>query len=86
VPSTVTSASNGAEGRLSYPGWKVAAAAHLAVMVSFGPLLIYTFGIFLKPLTAEFPWRREEASRAFASLYGLTWTFCDSAGGIGVIM
>lgn len=54
------------EDRLTYPGWRVVAAAHLGVMVSFGSLLVYTFGIFLKPLTAEFHWSREEASRAFA--------------------
>lgn len=54
------------ESHLAYPGWRVVAAAHLGVMVSFGSLLVYTFGIFLKPLTAEFHWSREEASRAFA--------------------
>lgn len=54
------------EGRLSYPGWRVVAAAHLGVMVSFGSLIVYTFSIFLKPLTAEFGWSREEAARAFA--------------------
>lgn len=35
-------------------------------MVSFGSLLVFTFGIFLKPLGAEFGWSREEISRAFA--------------------
>ncbi len=54
------------ESRPGYPGWRVVAAAHLGVMVSFGSLLVYTFGIFLKPLAAEFHWSREEASRAFA--------------------
>ena len=53
------------ESRPGYPGWRVV-AAHLGVMVSFGSLLVYTFGIFLKPLAAEFHWSREEASRAFA--------------------
>lgn len=56
----------GRESRPDYPGWRVVAAAHLGVMVSFGSLLVYTFGIFLKPLSAEFHWTREEASRAFA--------------------
>ena len=28
-------------------------------MVSFGSLLVFTFGIFLKPLSAEFGWTRE---------------------------
>jgi MFS family permease len=66
VPSTATSASSNVEGQWTYPGWRVVAAAHLGVMVSFGSLLVFTFGIFLKPLTAEFHWSREEASRAFA--------------------
>lgn len=35
-------------------------------MVSFGSLLVFTFGIFLKPLGAEFGWSREAISRAFA--------------------
>jgi hypothetical protein len=35
-------------------------------VVSFGSLLVYTFGIFLKPLTSEFHWSREDAPRAFA--------------------
>ena len=34
-------------------------------MVSFGCLLVFTFGIFLKPLAAEFGWSREAISRAF---------------------
>lgn len=54
------------EDSLRYPGWRVVLAAHLGAMVSFGSLLVYTFGIFLKPLTAEFGWSREEVSRGFA--------------------
>ncbi|HZO56178.1 MAG TPA: MFS transporter [Bryobacteraceae bacterium] len=34
-------------------------------MVSFGSLLVFTFGIFLKPLSAEFGWSRESISTAF---------------------
>jgi predicted MFS family arabinose efflux permease len=55
-----------AESSPTYPGWRVVLAAHLGTMVSFGSLLVFTFGIFLKPLTAEFGWSREEVSRAFA--------------------
>lgn len=65
-----TSASNdaalAAESALDYPGWRVVLAAHFGVMVSFGSLLVFTFGIFLKPLSAEFGWSREAISRAFA--------------------
>jgi predicted MFS family arabinose efflux permease len=59
-----TSASE--EGRLNYEGWRVVLAAHLGTMVSFGSLLVFTFGIFLKPLADEFGWSREEISRGFA--------------------
>jgi MFS family permease len=35
------------------------------VFVSFASLLVYTFGIFLKPLAEEFSWSREAVSAAF---------------------
>lgn len=60
-----TSASS-PEASLRYPGWRVVLAAHYGVMMSFGSLLVFTFSVFLKPLTAEFGWGREEVSRAFA--------------------
>jgi predicted MFS family arabinose efflux permease len=53
------------ESRLAYAGWRVALASGAGVLVSFGSLLVYTFGIFLKPLTEEFGWSREAASLAF---------------------
>ena len=39
------------EEAFSYPGWRVTVASSIGVFVSFGSLLVYTFGIFLKPLT-----------------------------------
>jgi predicted MFS family arabinose efflux permease len=33
--------------------------------MSFGSLLVFTFSVFLKPLTAEFGWSREQVSGAF---------------------
>ena len=48
-----------------YPGWRVAAASSACIFVSFASLLVYTFGIFLKPLTLEFQWSREAVSAAF---------------------
>ncbi len=48
-----------------YPGWRVAAASGAGVFVSFSSLLVFTFGVFLKPLTATFGWSRESASAAF---------------------
>jgi MFS family permease len=53
------------ESRYSYPGWRVAAAGAVGVFVGFASLLVYTFGIFLKPLAEEFSWSREAVSAAF---------------------
>jgi MFS family permease len=53
------------EHNLRYEGWRVAAAGGVGVFVSFASVLVYTFGIFLKPLTEEFSWSREAASAAF---------------------
>ena len=37
----------------------------IGVFVGFGSLLVYTFGIFLKPLAEEFAWSRQSVSLAF---------------------
>ena len=42
-----------------YEGWRVVAASAAGVFVSFASLLVYTFGVFLKPLTVEFGWSRD---------------------------
>ncbi len=47
------------------PGWLVVLAAYFGTMVSFGSLLVFTFSVFLKPLTASFGWSRESVSGAF---------------------
>ncbi len=54
------------ESKIGYPGWRVAIASCIGVMAGFGSILIYTFGIFLKPLQTEFGWPRETISTAFA--------------------
>jgi MFS family permease len=54
------------ERSLAYPGWRVALASGAGVLVGFASLLVYTFGIFLKPLTEEFGWSRQAASMAFS--------------------
>jgi len=53
------------ESSIRYPGWRVALAASGCVFVSFASLLVYTFSIFLKPVSQEFGWSREAASLAF---------------------
>jgi len=53
------------ESDRGYYGWRVVLAACLGVMVGFGSLFVYTFGVFMKPLSAEFGWSREAISRGF---------------------
>ncbi len=64
------------ESSWRYPGWRVAVASSLGVFVSFSSLLVFSFGIFLKPLTAEFGWSRESASMAFG-IAALTVAVCS---------
>ncbi len=40
-------------------------AAFFGVMAGFGSLIVFTFSVFLKPITAEFGWSREAVSSAF---------------------
>lgn len=54
------------EGSIRYKGWGVLAAACAGVMVSFAPIVPYTFSLFLDPLHAEFGWKREAMDGAFA--------------------
>ncbi len=55
------------ESSWSHPGWKVAIASSFACMAGFGSILIYSFGAFIKPLSAEFGWSRQTIALAFAS-------------------
>jgi MFS family permease len=54
----------------------ILAAACCGGFVSFGSLLVFTFGIFLKPLTAEFGWSRAQVSLAF-TVAALTVALCS---------
>ena len=40
-------------------------AACLGVMAGFGSLFVYTFTVFVKPLSAQFGWNREAISLGF---------------------
>jgi predicted MFS family arabinose efflux permease len=54
------------ESSLHYAGWAVVAAAFAGVMVSFAPIVPYTFSLFLSPLHAAFGWKREAIGGTFA--------------------
>ena len=64
------------ERSLTYAGWRVTLAAFVGVMVSFAALVPYTFSLYLAPLQAEFGWKREAISRAFA-IAALTVAACS---------
>lgn len=63
-----------------YEGWRVAAAAGVGVFVSFASVAVYTFGIFLKPLSETFGWSRESVSAAFG-IAAMTVAVCSPAIG-----
>jgi len=47
-------------------GWWVVLASGIGLAVCFGPIIVATFGIFLKPLSKEFGWSRAQISLAFS--------------------
>jgi predicted MFS family arabinose efflux permease len=57
-------------------GWRVVLGAYFGAMVGFGSLLVFTFSIFLKPLSAAFGWSRESVSAAFG-FAALTVAICS---------
>ncbi|WP_433966869.1 MFS transporter [Tunturiibacter gelidiferens] len=71
------------ESSIHYQGWSVAAAAFVGVMVSFAPIVPYTFSLFLNPLHAAFGWQREAISGTFA-LAAITVAVVSP--GIGVLL
>jgi MFS family permease len=48
-----------------YYGWRVVLAANLGIMVGFS-IYAYSFGVFVKPLSAQFGWNRQAISEGFA--------------------
>src|ERR1700744_2745152 len=79
--TTTAQAAN--ESSLHYAGWAVVAAAFAGVMVSFAPIVPYTFSLFLNPLHAAFGWKREAIGGTFA-LAAITVALVSP--GIGVLL
>ena len=71
------------ESSIHYQGWSVAAAAFVGVMVSFAPIVPYTFSLFLNPLHGAFGWQREAISGTFA-LAAITVALVSP--GIGILL
>src|SRR5580692_11358771 len=57
-------------------GWVIVLTSVLGITVSFGSLVIFTFGVFLKPLSGQFGWSRAEVSLAF-TLTALMVAICS---------
>jgi predicted MFS family arabinose efflux permease len=69
------------ETRLSYEGWRVAAAAGTGVF--FASMVFFSFSILLKPLVDEFGWSRAAVSSAYGTL---TLSAAVSAPFIGALI
>jgi MFS family permease len=61
----VVTTAGGKTNRVFY-GWWVVLASGIGLAVCFGPIIVATFGIFLKPLSKEFGWSRAQISLAFS--------------------
>jgi MFS family permease len=56
-------------------GWWVVLASGIGLALCFGPIIVGTFGVFLKPLSREFGWSRGQISMAFSvAMLALTAT------------
>src|SRR5580698_552489 len=71
---------SGDEGAVSYPGWHVVSAGFFGVMLGYSVLIPYTFGLFLKPLSAAFGWHRDSISIAFGCV-AITIALCSPVVG-----
>ena len=65
-PPLLEAAAPNLESSLTYPGWQIVLAGFFGVMVSFAAIVPYTFGLFIKPLAADFGWHREAISAGFS--------------------
>jgi sugar phosphate permease len=67
-------ASKQKSGKVFY-GWWVVLASGIGLALHYGPIIVPTFGVFLKPLSQEFGWSRTQISLAFSlSTLGVTLT------------
>src|ERR1700691_5088772 len=82
-PTTQTVETRMDESQIAYPGWRIVLAGFFGVMVSFASIVPYTFGLFLKPLTASFGWHREATSAGF-SIAALT--VAAASPGLGYLL
>jgi predicted MFS family arabinose efflux permease len=84
MPSSVTTeVDRPSESSIRYAGWMVCLAAFVGVMVSFAPVMPYTFSLFIEPLSSAFGWHREAISAAFGIA---AMTVAIFSPGIGMLL
>ncbi|MBI3249622.1 MAG: MFS transporter [Deltaproteobacteria bacterium] len=49
-----------------FHGWWVVLAAGIGASMSYGPIIAFTFGVFIKPFNQEFGWSRTDISLGFS--------------------
>ena len=49
-----------------YSSWWIVAVSAIGLSVSIGTVVVYSFGVFLKPLCREFNWSRSKVSLAIS--------------------
>ncbi len=64
-------------------GWGIVAACTVGLVFSLGTLLLYTFGVFVRPLVTEFGWSRTQLAGALAVSQ---YTFAVSAPVWGLLI
>lgn len=66
----------GQTSRKLFHGWWIVFVAAIGLSMGYGPIVTFTFGVFLKPLTQEFGWSRGQISQAFSlSLLVMSFAF-----------
>ena len=63
----VTTVDRGEEERVFDRDWTIVAACGICLMLSVGTLLLYSFGVFVRPLAAQFHWTRTQISGALTT-------------------
>jgi MFS family permease len=62
--------------------WLVAAGCSIGLAVGFGPIFVFSFGLFQKPMIAEFGWNRAEFSLGFSLATLCTALLITHVGGL----
>jgi MFS family permease len=81
APCNLENGTATSEHSLGYEGWRVATGSAIGMLVSFASVLVYTFGIFLKPIAETFHWNRESVSGAFG-IAAMTAAVCAPLTGM----